>query len=33
MLILKSDNSFFLGADGFRNGFLQIITLRRRPSS
>jgi hypothetical protein len=32
MIILKSDNSFFLSSDGSRRGFLQIITLRRSPS-
>jgi len=31
MLILKSDNSFFLSTDGSSGGFLQIVTLRRSP--
>ena len=33
MLILKSDNSFFLGNDGSRSGFLQIVTLCRSPDA
>jgi len=33
MIILKSDNSFFLASDGSRSGFLQIITLRRSPDA
>jgi len=33
MIILKSNNSFFLASDGSRNGFLQIITLRRSPET
>ena len=33
MLILKSDNSFFLGTDGSRSGFLQIVTLCRSPDA
>lgn len=32
MLILKSENSFFLGSDGSRSGFLQIVTLCRSPA-
>ena len=32
MIILKSDNSFFLSTDGSSGGFLQIVTLRRGPS-
>ena len=33
MIILKSDNSFFLASDGSRSGFLQIVTLRRGPDA
>lgn len=33
MIILKSENSFFLASDGSRSGFLQIITLRRSPDA
>ena len=33
MIILKSNNSFFLASDGSRSGFLQIITLRRSPET
>jgi hypothetical protein len=33
MIILKSDNSFFVSSDGSRSGFLQIITLRRSPDT
>jgi hypothetical protein len=29
MMVLKSDNSFFLSTDGSSGGFLQIVTLRR----
>jgi hypothetical protein len=33
MIILKSNNSFFLASDGSRSGFLQIVTLRRSPDA
>jgi hypothetical protein len=33
MIILKSDNSFFVSSDGSRSGFLQIVTLRRSPDT
>ncbi len=33
MIVLKSDNKFFLSTDGSSGGFLQVVTLRRRPSS
>jgi len=33
MIILRSENSFFLASDGSRSGFLQIITLRRSPDA
>lgn len=29
MMVLKSDNSFFLSTDGSSGGFLQVVTLRR----
>lgn len=29
MMVLKSDNSFFLSTDGSSGGYLQIVTLRR----
>jgi hypothetical protein len=29
MMVLKSDNSFFVSTDGSKGGFLQIVTLRR----
>ncbi|OYV00117.1 MAG: hypothetical protein CFE26_24475 [Verrucomicrobiales bacterium VVV1] len=29
MIILKSNNSFFLSSDGSSGGFLQVVTLRR----
>ena len=31
VVILSSDNQFFRSADGSKNGFLQIVTLRRYP--
>jgi len=31
MLVIKSNHSFFLGSDGSRSGFLQIVILRRSP--
>ncbi|MCX6875340.1 MAG: hypothetical protein NTW21_16265 [Verrucomicrobia bacterium] len=33
MIILSSDNAFFRSGDGSKNGFLQIVTLRRYPKS
>lgn len=33
MMILKSDNKFFLSNDGNAGGFLQIVTLRRRAAA
>ncbi|WP_193211337.1 DUF4397 domain-containing protein [Luteolibacter marinus] len=33
MMILKSDNSFFLSSDGASGGFLQIVFLRRTPTA
>jgi len=32
MLILKSNNSFFLSSDGSTGGYLQVVTLRRGPT-
>ncbi|MGB6220756.1 hypothetical protein [Haloferula sp.] len=32
MIVLKSDNQFFLSTDGSSGGFLQIVTLRRSQS-
>lgn len=29
MMVMKSDNSFFLSTDGSSGGFLQVVTLRR----
>lgn len=31
MIILKSNNSFFLSSDGSSGGYLQVVTLRRGP--
>lgn len=31
MIILRSDNQFFLSSDGTRGGFLQSVTLSRQP--
>ena len=33
MLILKSEDPFFLASDGSRSGFLQMIILRRSPDA
>jgi hypothetical protein len=33
MIILSSDNAFFRSGDGSKNGFLQIVTLRRFPKA
>lgn len=33
MVVLKSTNSFFLSSDGSTGGFLQVVTLRRSPST
>lgn len=33
MVILKSDNSHFLSNDGSTGGFLQVVTLRRKPEA
>lgn len=33
IVILSSDHAFFRSADGSKNGFLQIVTLRRYPKS
>ena len=32
MIILKSNNSFFLSSDGSTGGYLQVVTLRRSPT-
>lgn len=31
LIVLKSDNQFFLSADGSRSGFLQLVRLKRKP--
>ncbi len=33
MVILQSDNSYFLSSDGSSGGFLQVVTLRRSPTT
>ena len=33
MIILKSNNSFFLSSDGSSGGYLQVVTLRRSPTN
>ncbi len=33
VIILSSDNAFFRSGDGSKNGFLQIVTLRRFPKA
>jgi hypothetical protein len=33
MIVLKSNNSFFLSSDGSSGGYLQAVTLRRGPST
>jgi hypothetical protein len=32
MIVLKSNNRFFMSTDGSSGGFLQVVTLRRGPS-
>ncbi len=32
MIVLKSDNKFFQSSDGSGSGFLQVVTLRRKPT-
>lgn len=31
LIVLKSNNQYFLSADGSRSGFLQIVRLKRKP--
>lgn len=33
IIVLSSDNAFFRSGDGSKNGFLQIVTLRRYPKT
>jgi hypothetical protein len=33
MIILRSNNSYFMSTDGASGGFLQIVTLRRNPQA
>ena len=33
VIVLSSDNAFFRSGDGSKNGFLQIVTLRRYPKA